>query len=106
MPVMYGWAVRKVSKIPKEQKRRRAIYIAALIFITTMYAAGPHRKPDVGNRFDVRKWKLWKSWMRFFAFEIVADMKTGDESDLLKEQVVVGISPHGVFPFSLAMAAG
>ena len=104
LPLLYGLVVRKLSKIPKKQKRKRALYTAALIFVTTMYVAGPHRKPDTGARFNVRKWKLWKSWMRFFAFEIVADAEKSYSRELLAKQAIVGISPHGIFPFGLAFA--
>ncbi|CAJ1939771.1 unnamed protein product [Cylindrotheca closterium] len=69
-----------------------------------MYAVGPHRKPDIGERIKVRKWKLWGSWMRFFALEIVVDAETYYSRELLEKQAIVGISPHGIFPFGLAFA--
>lgn len=104
VPALYGWAVRRLSNIPTKQKRKRALYTAAIIFITAMYASGPHRKPDMGERVKVRKWKLWKSWMRFFALEIVSDAEKEYSRELLEKQAIVGVSPHGIFPFGLAFA--
>ena len=42
--------------------------------------------------------------MRFFAFEVVAD-EYDSIKDLVHEQAILGISPHGIFPFGLAFAA-
>jgi len=42
--------------------------------------------------------------MRFFALEIVADAETDYSRELLEKQAIVGISPHGIFPFGLAFA--
>ena len=42
--------------------------------------------------------------MRFFAFEVVAD-EYNSVKELVNEQAILGISPHGIFPFGLAFAA-
>jgi hypothetical protein len=42
--------------------------------------------------------------MRFFAFEVVADDENSVK-DLIHKQAILGISPHGIFPFGLAFAA-
>lgn len=104
VPAIYIWLVKKLRQIPLNQKRRRAIYAALLISLTTFFAVGPHRNPKVGEWVKVHKWGLWKSWMRFFAFEVVAD-EYETIKDLMKQQAILGISPHGVFPFGLAFAA-
>lgn len=104
VPALYGLAMRSLSNIPKQQKLKKALYTAALVFMTAMYAAGPHRKADLGERVKVRKWKLWRSWMRFFAFEVVSDAKKEYSREFLEKQAIVGISPHGIFPFGLAFA--
>lgn len=104
VPALYVWLVKRFRLIPPEQKRRRAIYAALMLSITTLYAVGPHRNPKVGDWVKVHKWGLWKSWMRFFAFEIVAD-EYNSIKDLVHEQAILGISPHGIFPFGLAFAA-
>jgi len=104
VPVLYGWAIGRLSRIPKEQKRRRALYTAALVCITALYAVGPHRKSSVGDKINVRKWSLWRSWVRFFAFEIVADSEIEYSKQVLVEKAIVGVSPHGIFPFGLAFA--
>lgn len=42
--------------------------------------------------------------MRFFALEIIADAETEYSRELLEKQAIVGVSPHGIFPFGLAFA--
>jgi hypothetical protein len=104
VPAVYAWLLKRFRRIPPDQKRRRAIYALLMFSITTLYAIGPHRNPKVGEWVKVHKWGLWKSWMRFFAFEVVAD-EYNSIKDLIHEQAIIGISPHGIFPFGLAFAA-
>lgn len=104
VPAVYAWLINRYQRIPVDQKRRRAICAALLLSLTTLYAMGPHRNPKMGERVKVHKWGLWKSWMRFFAFEVVAD-EYDSIKDLVHEQAILGISPHGIFPFGLAFAA-
>lgn len=104
VPALYFWLVKRYRSIPREDTRRRAIYGTLLLSLTALYAAGPHRSPRVGEWIQVHKWSLWKSWLRFFAFEVVAD-EYDSIKDLIHNQVILGISPHGVFPFGLAFAA-
>ena len=74
VPALYGWLVHKYRQIPFEDKRRRWIYGTCLVTLTCLYFKGPHRHPTFGEKFTkVQKWKLWTSWMKFFAYEIVAD---------------------------------
>jgi hypothetical protein len=101
VPSIYAWAINRLRSIPKDQPRRRAMYIFFLVGVTALYAAGPHRR---ANLVQVRKWSLWKAWLRFFAFEVVADGGINSVKDLLQGQAIVGISPHGIFPFGLAFA--
>jgi hypothetical protein len=104
VPALYFYLVKRYRSIPPEDQRRRAIYGSLLVSLTALYAAGPHRNPRVGDWIQVHKWTLWKSWLRFFAFEVVAD-EYDSMKDLLHKQAILGISPHGVFPFGLAFAA-
>eukprot|EP00533_Pseudo-nitzschia_delicatissima_P008406 CAMPEP_0116088820 /NCGR_PEP_ID=MMETSP0327-20121206/6077_1 /TAXON_ID=44447 /ORGANISM="Pseudo-nitzschia delicatissima, Strain B596" /LENGTH=365 /DNA_ID=CAMNT_0003579933 /DNA_START=130 /DNA_END=1224 /DNA_ORIENTATION=+ len=104
VPAVYAWLISRFRRIPTDQKRRRAICAALIFSLTTLYAIGPHRNPKMGERVKVHKWGLWKSWMRFFAFEVVAD-EYDSIKDLVHEQAILGISPHGIFPFGLAFAA-
>jgi 1-acyl-sn-glycerol-3-phosphate acyltransferase len=103
VPALCAWLVRRYRKIPKDQKRRRAIYAGLLFTTTALLVAGPHRTPKFGTSVKVHEWKLWNSWMRFFAFQVVLDNKETLLS--LKDQAILGISPHGIFPFGLAFAA-
>mmetsp|Transcript_2562 Transcript_2562/g.6023 ORF Transcript_2562/g.6023 Transcript_2562/m.6023 type:complete len:385 (-) Transcript_2562:1281-2435(-) len=104
VPAVYVWLVKRFRRIPPDQKRRRAMYATILFSITTLYAIGPHRNPKVGDWLRVHRWGLWKSWLRFFAFEVVAD-EFDSVKDLVNQQAILGISPHGIFPFGLAFAA-
>ena len=50
------------------------MYGTFLATLTCLYLKGPHRHPTFGEKYaKVHDWSLWKSWMKFFAFEIVAD---------------------------------
>jgi hypothetical protein len=104
VPAVYAWAWRRVQKIPKDQKKRRAMYAAFLIAATALFAVGPHRNPRMGEYIKVHQWGLWKSWLRFFSFEVVADHYESVKH-LRDKQAIVAISPHGLFPFGLAFAA-
>jgi hypothetical protein len=48
---------------------------------------------------------MWKAWLKFFAYEVVADQGINSVKDLLENQAIIGVSPHGIFPFGLAFAA-
>ena len=104
VPAAYVWMVKRFRRIPPEQKRRRALYAALIFSITALYAAGPHRGKRMGKWMNVKKWGLWKSWMRYLAFEIVAD-EYDSIKDLGNDQAILGITPHGIFPFGLGIAA-
>jgi hypothetical protein len=105
VPALYVWALKRFRSIPKEQKKRRALYVTILLSMTAFFVAGPHRHARVSEWVNVHKWSLWKSWLRFFAFEVVADQGYESLNNLLQEQAIVAISPHGIFPFGLAFAA-
>jgi len=104
VPAIYVWLVKRFRRIPPEQKKRRAVYAALLLSVSTFFAIGPHRTPKFGKFVAVHQWSLWRSWMRFFAFEVVADEYDAIK-DLVHRQAILGISPHGIFPFGLAFAA-
>ena len=103
VPAVYVWLVKRYRQIPPEQKRRRAIYASLMLATTALLVAGPHRTPRFGKFVKVHQWNLWKSWMKFFAFQVVVDNK--DTLLLDNQQAILGISPHGIFPFGLAFAA-
>eukprot|EP00816_Leptocylindrus_hargravesii_P002769 CAMPEP_0196815026 /NCGR_PEP_ID=MMETSP1362-20130617/47411_1 /TAXON_ID=163516 /ORGANISM="Leptocylindrus danicus, Strain CCMP1856" /LENGTH=126 /DNA_ID=CAMNT_0042191859 /DNA_START=127 /DNA_END=503 /DNA_ORIENTATION=- len=71
---------------------------------------GPYRHRKVGKALGVRNWDVWKSWLRFVAFEVIqdttgADPNGGDWFDLRDRQSILSIIPHGIFPFALGLAA-
>ena len=104
VPAFYIWAVRRFRAIPKGQVKRRALYGTLLLSLTALFVAGPHRNHRFGKCVHVKKWSLWKAWARFLALEIVADQGYIDKN-LMGNQAILAVSPHGVFPFSLAFAA-
>jgi hypothetical protein len=105
IPAFYAWAWKRFQSIPKDQTRRRAVYAMILLAGTGLFAAGPHRHPSVGRWLQVKKWGLWKSWIRFLAMEIVADSTSAASwlNKLRQDPAIVAISPHGIFPFGLAI---
>lgn len=105
VPAVYAWAWKKFQSIPPNERKRRAVYLGLIITTTALVTFGPHRNSRVGNWINVHKWTLWRSWLRFFAFEIVADQGFDSINDLRHKQAIVTVSPHGIFPFGLAFAA-
>ena len=74
VPVAYSWAWKKWKQIPKEDKKRRALYGVLLLSVFSIHIAGPHRRESVGRWLNVRRWRLWKAWMNFIAFEVLSDV--------------------------------
>lgn len=106
VPAAYAVAWRRWQKIPKENKRRRILYAALLISLAGIAAVGPHRSHRIGKWLQLKKWRIWKSWLKFVAFEVIADNPTCLESfDIRKEQAIFAVIPHGIFPFALGFAA-
>ena len=105
VPALYAWAWRRIARIPKESRKRRALYTTVLLAATALFAVGPHRTPRFGERIQFRKWTLWDAWLRFFAYEIIEDVpKKGDKNLSISEKSIIAIVPHGIFPFALAFA--
>jgi hypothetical protein len=75
-----------------------------LTCIISIPVLGPHRYPLVGEWLGVRRWNIWKRWLRYIAFEVVADSAKA-AANVKREDAIVAISPHGIFPFALAFAA-
>ena len=107
VPLVFVWAWKRWKKIPKDQARRRAIYGSLLLACLTFKVLGPHRRPQVGDWVNARHWFIWKSWLRFIAFEVIADSEVAAKAagHIKSEQAILAISPHGLFPFALAFAA-
>lgn len=104
VPTVYSMLWKKWRRIPKADKKRRAVYGAILLALAAMAAVGPHRSIRVGKWLKARKWDLWTSWLKFIAFEIIAD-NPNESFDIKKEQAIFAVIPHGIFPFALAFAA-
>ena len=104
VPLTYAWAWNRWMSIPKEQKRRRLVYATLLLSLLALATVGPHRSPRVGRWLHARKWYLWSAWLKFVALEVVAD-STNPSFDIKSDQTIIAITPHGLFPFALALAA-
>lgn len=103
VPLTYAWAWKRWMTIPKEQKQRRLVYATLLMSLAAFAAVGPHRSPRVGKWLHARKWYLWRAWLKFVALEVVADSTT-PSFDVQSDQTILAITPHGLFPFALALA--
>ena len=122
VPLAYAYAVKKWREC--RDKRRKAVYFSLIVTAATLAIAGPHRHPRVGRWLNARRWRLWRAWMNFIAFEVISDQgqSSGDEDlpytrrpgaqvtdsnlPLQKdEQAILAVVPHGIFPFALAFAA-
>ena len=122
VPLAYAYAVKKWRDC--RDKRRKAVYFGLIVTAATLAIAGPHRHPRVGRWLETRRWRLWRAWMNFIAFEVISDQgqSSGDEDlpytrrpgaqvtdsnlPLQKdEQAILAVVPHGIFPFALAFAA-
>jgi len=96
----------------EEDKRKKRLFGCALFASLIIVIAGPHSHPKVGGWLKVRRWKLWRAWLNYVGFEVLADDSVGGNCpekeqhfDVKKDQVIFAIVPHGLFPFPLALAA-
>lgn len=103
VPLLFRWLWRKWKKT--KDASRRAFYAALIIAFLGIKIVGPHRNPRVGAWLKVREWSLWKSWLRYTAFEVIADSPTAKRNFIREKQAILAVSPHGLFPFGLAFAA-
>jgi hypothetical protein len=103
VPALYVWAYRKWKAV--KDPRRKALYGALLLAGTALFVAGPHRRPSFGQRVGFQKWKIWKIWCQFVALEIWNDSKQSAHEHYKKSQSITAFVPHGIFPFSIGLAA-
>jgi len=104
VPLAYAWAWKRWKEIPKDQKQRRLLCSTLLLSLAALAAVGPHRTTRFGEWINARKWTLWKSWLKFVALEVVAD-SSDSRFDFRNDKAILAVSPHGLFPFALALAA-
>ena len=99
------------NKYGVDTKSKRNLILFGTI-VSVLLIIGPHRHHRVGKALNARGWNIWKSWLKFVAFEVIQDIgNENDDSisssplDLLCQQAILSIVPHGIFPFSLGLAA-
>jgi hypothetical protein len=114
VPSIYAWALYKWRTIPKTHVRKRAIYAAIILSSVAFLSWGAgggqrsHQKQiQFGSWIRVRKWKIWSSWLKFIAMEVVADVSQNPSllSSDNKQQSMLAFCPHGIFPFAFAFGA-
>jgi hypothetical protein len=96
-PALITRLYRRYKKIPKGDTRRRYLYAGVLTACLAIYIKAPHHRGSIGNLLRIRRWPLWQSWLRYIAIKVILDAQDNDKDDL-----IVAMSPHGIFPFSLA----
>jgi len=105
VPMAYSWAWKRWKRIPREEKKKRAIYASMLLSLVAFAAVGPYRSPRVGKWVRLKQWRLWTAWLKFVAWEVILDdPSTLEKIDIQKDQAIYAISPHGIFPFALGFA--
>jgi len=122
IPVSSYHLYQKWKQIPNEQRYKKRWYGTMLLSIVVLAITGPHRSEKVGEFFKVRKWKLWRSWMKYVAYEVITDVdfakyaSTRKRSttttssplsfvDVKQDPTITAIIPHGLVPFSVAFSA-
>ena len=106
VPAFYCWVYRRWKSIPRDQPKLRAIYAGFLTALIGVGILGPHRREKIGQYIRFGHWNLWHSWLKYFAFEVIYDYPAQPISDDWKsDQVIMAMIPHGIFPFSLGLAA-
>ena len=116
VPAFYVWAYRKWRSIPKHDTRRRTLYATLVLAFTGIIAYGPQHSAKIGKLLHVRKWRLWKAWIKFIAMEIIADQpgggvsnnsnnnSNGNKLNQQTDQAMFAFVPHGIVPFPIAFA--
>jgi hypothetical protein len=109
VPIAYAWAWKRWQTIPKDEKnrKRRTLYATLLLSLAAFAAIGPHRSHKLGSWLQIKKWRVWKAWLRFVAFEVVidrAEAQSKKKFDLQQDQAIFAVIPHGIFPFGLGFA--
>lgn len=99
VPTFQLWLYKKWKHT--SDRRKKSLYGTLLVSLVILGITGPHRSPRVGRYLDFRKWKLWRAWTNYFAIEMVTNSVVPIDK---KEQAILAVSPHGIFPFSLAFA--
>lgn len=116
-------------------RTRRQLVLGILFWsLVGLVTVGPHRHPRIGEHFlQIRKWSLWKAWMRFVALEVIQERRNSptraqsiqptsqashqqqSSSTTFSPNItnnndttnppIFAFCPHGIFPFAFGMAA-
>jgi hypothetical protein len=106
VPLAYSYAWKRWKRIPKENKKKRVVYASMLLSLVAFAAVGPYRSPRVGKWLRLKQWRLWTAWLKFVAWEVIADdpATLNNKLNVKDDQAIFAISPHGIFPFALGFA--
>jgi hypothetical protein len=111
----------------QRHRRRRAMIVASIVAATValLTTHGPHRSPRFGRWLRIRHWKMWMSWLKFIAMEVIVDQTPSDTkvaahsheltqrqlallqqpNEQEQQQAMLAFVPHGIFPFAFAFGA-
>jgi hypothetical protein len=113
VPACLCWSIKRWRAIPKHETRRRTVYAAMIIAFYGIIFAGPQHSASIGKLLQVRKWRIWRAWIRFIAMEIISDQPSVPNSinnnmnktlNLQTDKAIFAFVPHGIFPFPIALA--
>lgn len=101
---IYNYWKRHISK---ENKTKRRIFASLLIATAWICIVGPHRNPKVGEYLNFRHWRLWEAFVRYVSMEVRQDSCSYEKNkiDIQNDKAILSVIPHGIFPFSLGLAA-
>lgn len=102
-PPFLAWLYRRWRRIA--DPHRKKIFGAIIVSVLTFLAIGPHRSPKVGEWLKFRESSIWNSLTRYMALEVVADNANLDVDQFQTKQNIMAFIPHGIFPFTIAMAS-
>ena len=106
VPLLYTYAWKKWKSIPSSEQRRKKVYLSFVVVLTILILHGPHRSRRFGRWIQVRKWNLWKIWLKYIAMEVITDNQQISSShrddNIRSEQAILAFIPHGIFPFAFA----
>ena len=104
LKALYNYYKKHIRKASKTKKR---IFVSLILASAWVCIVGPHRNPKVGEYLNFRHWRLWNAFVKYVAMEVRLDSSdTQYKYNLHKDQqAIVSVIPHGIFPFSLGLAA-
>ena len=101
------WRIQEDDESEEALERRRKWRRKTTVFVAAMvvYWVVIRTRASARTSRWLKGLGLWKSWMRYVEFELVDGSSARGARAGRDEQKVVAISPHGLVPYPLALAA-